>query len=130
MPIAAPRPCSHPGCGVLVRDGTSRCPKHPKKAWAAPAKETKRITGRRLQAMRADLFQRQPLCEECARQGRVTLATIRDHRIPLAEGGPDDLTNEQALCVDCHDGKTKAESARGVRRTWAGYREGDPPPGG
>lgn len=123
MPIHAPRPCSHPGCGALVRDGTSRCPRHPKKAWAAPAKETKRITGRRLQAMRADLFRRKPLCEPCQEAGRVTLATIRDHRIPLAEGGADDETNEQAICDDCHTVKTKAESARGVRRAWGNYRE-------
>ena len=124
MPIASPRPCSHPGCGVLVRDGTSRCPKHPKKSWAPAAKETKRITGRRLQARRADLFRRKPLCEMCEAAGRVTLATIRDHRIPLAEGGADDETNEQALCEDCHAIKTKAETARGVRRAWGNYREG------
>jgi len=108
----------------LVREGASRCPKHPKKAWAPAAKETKRITGRRLQARRADLFRRQPLCEECERNGRVTLATIRDHRIALAEGGPDDETNEQALCNECHDKKTKAETARGVRRAWGNYRDG------
>jgi 5-methylcytosine-specific restriction protein A len=123
MSNAPPRPCSHPGCGVLVRDGSGRCPKHPKKAWAKPVNETKRITGRRLQAMRVELFTRKPLCEECERLGRVTLATVRDHRIPLAEGGPDDTTNEQALCEPCHAVKTKAESARGVRRSWAGYRE-------
>ena len=85
MPIAAPRPCSHPGCGALVRDGTGRCPKHPKKAWAAPAKETKRITGRRLQAMRADLFRRKPLCEPCQEAGRVTLATIQIGRASCRE---------------------------------------------
>ena len=74
--------------------------------------------------MRADLFRRQPLCEPCHEAGRVTLATIRDHRIPLAEGGADDVTNEQAICDDCHSIKTKAESARGVRRAWGNYREG------
>jgi 5-methylcytosine-specific restriction enzyme A len=107
----------------LVHDGTSRCPKHPKKAWAPAAKETKRITGRRLQAMRADLFQRKPLCEPCQEAGRVTLATIRDHRVPLAEGGVDDLSNEQSICGPCHALKTKAETARGVRRAWNGYRD-------
>lgn len=106
-----------------MRDGTGRCPAHPKKAWASPAKETKRITGRRLQARRADLFRRKPMCEMCEATGRVTVATIRDHRIPLAEGGADDETNEQSLCEDCHAIKTKAESARGVRRAWGNYRE-------
>lgn len=66
--------------------------------------------------MRAALFSRSPLCAECARQGRVTLATQRDHVIPLEEGGSDDEGNEQGLCLDCHDTKSKAERERGQRR--------------
>ncbi len=123
MPIAAPRPCTHPGCGVLVRDGSGRCAKHPKPQWAKPATATKRITGRKLQAMRADLFARDPLCAECKQQGRVTLATQRDHIKPLAECGADTDDNVQGLCAPCHDEKSKAESARGVRRAWGNYRE-------
>lgn len=123
MPIAAPRPCTHPGCGVLVRDGSGRCAKHPKPQWSKPANATKRITGRKLQAMRADLFARDPLCAECKRQGRVTLATQRDHIKPLAEGGADTDDNVQGLCAPCHDAKSKTEAARGVRRAWGNYRE-------
>lgn len=122
MPIAAPRPCTHPGCGVLVRDGSGRCAKHPKPQWSKPATATKRITGRKLQAMRADLFARDPLCAECKQQGRVTLATQRDHIKSLAEGGTDTDDNVQGLCADCHEAKSKAESARGVRRAWGNYR--------
>ena len=77
---------------------------------------TKRITGRKLQAMRASLFQRNPLCVECQRLGRVTLATQRDHIVPLAEGGMDDEGNEQGLCYACHDVKSAAESLRGRMR--------------
>jgi 5-methylcytosine-specific restriction protein A len=66
--------------------------------------------------MRADLFSRNPLCAECERQGRVTLATQRDHIIPLAEGGKDDETNEQGLCHECHEVKSLAEAQRGRRR--------------
>lgn len=74
--------------------------------------------------MRADLFSRNPLCVECHQHGRVTLATQRDHIIPLAEGGADTDDNVQGLCDDCHHAKSKAESARGVRRAWSNYREG------
>ena len=123
MPIAAPRPCCHPGCGVLVRDGTGRCPKHPKPEWQKKATETKRIGGRRRQALRAALFAADPLCAECQRQGRVTLATERDHVVPLSEGGTEDVSNTQGLCEPCHDAKSKTESARGVRRSWAGARQ-------
>lgn len=116
MPQAAPKPCNHPGCGVLVRDGTGRCGKHPREAWAKKPTATKRITGRRLQAMRVSLFARNPLCVECDRLGRVTLATQRDHIKPLAEGGTDDDSNVQGLCHDCHEGKSLAEALRGRRR--------------
>lgn len=108
MPSAAPKPCTQ--CGTLVRDGSARCAAH-KVVWLK-RKPTKRITGRRLQAMRADLFSRQPTCEECARHGRVRLATQRDHKVPLAEGGADDRSNEQALCDECHEAKSLAEALR------------------
>jgi 5-methylcytosine-specific restriction protein A len=66
--------------------------------------------------MRARLFQRQPLCVTCLQQGYTTVATIRDHVIPLAEGGRDDETNEQALCQRCSDVKTQQEAFRGRQR--------------
>ena len=116
MPKSAPRPCSHAGCGVLVHDGSSRCAKHPGVVWARKVTATKRVTGRKLQAMRAALFMRCPLCVDCQKVGRVTIATQRDHITPLAEGGEDDESNEQALCVACHDVKSKAESLRGRQR--------------
>jgi 5-methylcytosine-specific restriction protein A len=124
MPICPPKPCSHPGCGVLVRDGSGRCQKHPKPKWAKPDTATKRVTGRKLQRMRAELFAANPLCAECSRHGRVKLATQRDHVTPLAEGGADEDGNVQGLCDDCHEAKSKAEAARGVRRAWSNYREG------
>ena len=116
MPVSAPRPCSHPGCGALVRDGSGRCSKHPREAWAKKPEAAKRITGRKLQSMRDRLFKSNPLCVECERLGRVTLATQRDHIKPLAEGGTDDDDNVQGLCRACHDGKILAEALRGRQR--------------
>jgi len=111
MPSSPPKPCTR--CGVLVRDGGSRCELH-RQVWVK-AKPTKRITGRRLQAMRHSLFTREPLCQECKRNGKVGLATQRDHIKPLAEGGADDETNEQGLCDECHEAKSLAEALRGRR---------------
>ncbi|MBF9263925.1 HNH endonuclease [Paracidovorax cattleyae] len=124
MPIAAPRPCTHPGCGRLVHDGSGRCDKHPKPAWTKRPDAVKRVTGRRLQRMRAELFARDPLCAECRRLGLVVLATQRDHIVPLEEGGADEVTNTQGLCDEHHDAKSKAERERGARRAagrWAAY---------
>ncbi|MBX3619140.1 MAG: HNH endonuclease [Rhizobacter sp.] len=116
MPQAAPRPCTQAGCGVLVRDGSGRCGKHKLASWSVRCTPTKRMTGRRLQRAREQLFKRQPTCEECERHDRVSLATVRDHRVPLAEGGADDPSNEQALCDACHDAKSLAERLRGRGR--------------
>lgn len=59
---------------------------------------------------------RQPLCVLCLEHGRTTAATQRDHIIPLEEGGPDDESNEQGLCDECHEGKSLAERLRARRR--------------
>lgn len=127
MPSAAPRPCSHPGCGVLVRDGTGRCPKHPKVAWARNrAAPIKRLAGRALQRMRAQKKEENPLCVECATQGFVRLWDVLDHRVPLEEGGTNAESNLQGLCHSCHDAKTELERRRGLKRVWSGYREGKP----
>jgi 5-methylcytosine-specific restriction protein A len=75
-----------------------------------------RIRGRKLQALRAQLFRQQPLSVICQAEGRTSVATIRDHIIPLAEGGQDVEQNTQALCETCADLKTQQESARGSAR--------------
>jgi len=66
--------------------------------------------------MRRRLFERQPFCVECLKDGRYVAATIRDHVMPLAEGGADDESNEQGLCQHHSDLKTQRESLRGRMR--------------
>jgi len=112
MPTAPPRPCR--ACGAL------RCQRHgARSGWAERPPQVERQRGRKLQAARRRLFARQPFCEPCEQRGRLTLATIRDHRVPLAEGGADDAANEQAICMRCHTAKTRAEATRGKeRRRW------------
>lgn len=73
----------------------------------------KRITGRKLQAMREELFRADPLCAECKRHGRLRAACQRDHIVSLQEGGLDEAGNTQGLCRDCHKVKSDAEAARG-----------------
>jgi 5-methylcytosine-specific restriction protein A len=86
--------------------------------WTSTTPPATRIRGRQLQRIRARLFARRPWCALCAKRGAArNLATIRDHIVPLAEGGRDDETNEQGICRECSDLKTREESARGVRRS-------------
>jgi 5-methylcytosine-specific restriction protein A len=74
------------------------------------------MRGRALQQRRARLFAREPWCGLCLVQGRRTVATVRDHVIPLAEGGADVETNVQGLCQTCSDAKTRGEAQRGRQR--------------
>jgi 5-methylcytosine-specific restriction protein A len=117
MATAPPRPCTYPKCGKVG------CTEHQAAPWrTANGPETPRIRGRQLQRMRIKLFARQPwcvghLCDARVAQGQHRRpSTIRDHVIPLAEGGLDDESNEQGLCQECSDAKTREESKRGVKR--------------
>lgn len=114
MPKAAPKPCTV--CGVTVKDGTSRCEVHKRQQWQQVA-SYKRTTGRKLQQQRYELFCREPFCRECNRKGFLRQAVIRDHIVPLAEGGADDDDNIQPLCQPCSDIKTAAERERGRGRS-------------
>lgn len=40
-----------------------------------------------------------------------------DHKIRLADGGADELTNKCVLCVPCHRGKTRRENTMGTATT-------------
>ena len=117
MAIAPARLCPHPKCGKVG------CTEHQAAPWrSASGPPIPRIRGRALQRLRIRLFARQPwcvgrLCRERVAQGKQPRpSTIRDHTIPLAEGGLDDETNEQGLCQEDSDAKTQEESKRGVKR--------------
>ena len=71
-----------------------------------------RPRGHRNQRERAAVFRDQPLCVQCEQDGRVALATVRDHIVPLADGGADSMANSQGLCSECHAVKTRAEARR------------------
>jgi len=115
MALAPPRPCSVLTCPNL----NCQTPGHQVEAWRTRARPIViRVRGRRLQQLRAELFARHPWCARCLLTGIFTRPTIRDHIVPLAEGGRDAPTNDgcQALCAACSKTKTAAESARGRRR--------------
>lgn len=52
------------------------------------------------------------LCQACDAQGRVSLGTEVDHKVPLWAGGSDDESNKWLLCTPCHEAKTAAEAAQ------------------
>jgi 5-methylcytosine-specific restriction endonuclease McrA len=72
---------------------------------------TYRIRGRRLMDRRRRYLTAHPLCEECKKHHRASIAVELDHVIPLCKGGVDDETNLAALCIPCHQAKTKQDMA-------------------
>ena len=118
------RPCKHPGCAELTREGW--CPRHRPKHTRRDSAEyhgwyllpiwTKRL--------RPEQLAREPFCRECARRyppgdpRHRTRATVVDHVRPFRGDWLlfVDPRNHQSLCKSCHDRKTARERAEDRRK--------------
>ena len=59
----------------------------------------------------------QPLCERCAAKGRITVATVANHKIP--HKGDLTLFHEgeiESVCAPCHDRDIQSEERRGYSK--------------
>ena len=119
MALKPLRPCRHPGCAALTREGY--CPKH------KPAKAPRRTSAEyhgwyNLRVWTDDLrpaqLLREPWCRECARRGVRTRATVVDHVEPHRGDWTKFINrdNLQSLCKRCHDQKTAREQAEERRK--------------
>ena len=72
----------------------------------------KRIRGRALQTLRAQVLTDNPLCVSCAKLGRATIATEVDHITALVNDGTNGRDNMQGLCAQCHADKTLIDLGR------------------
>lgn len=45
------------------------------------------------------------ICQKCKKEFQKSALTV-DHIIPKSQGGTNDLSNKQLLCVKCHRKKT------------------------
>ena len=119
MPNAAPRPCRHPGCGQLVRDGSGYCATHQgdrklgKFADDRRGSRQERGYGAEWEGTRKRILRRDKgLCQVCLKAGKFRPARQVDHIVPKFEGGTEDDDNLQSICLDCHKVKTAAEAIR------------------
>ena len=116
MPQAAPSPCTSPGCGALVRDGSGRCAQHPRDGSFADGKRgTRHERGYDYEWVKATQRVRRRdkgLCQSCKRAGRVRLGVAVDHIVGKAAGGTNDDENLETICKACHDLKTGSEATR------------------
>lgn len=136
MPYAAPRPCNHPGCGALVRDGSSRCDAHKRaerqQSDAKRGSSHERGYTAAWQRARAGFLAKHPLCTRCDVADQVEPATVVDHIKPHRLKDAMDSGNEaaiaaaralfwargnwQGLCKRHHDIKTASEDGGFGRR--------------
>lgn len=74
--------------------------------------------GRPWRRLRAKVLKRDGgLCQPCHRRNELTLAKEVDHIIPEFEGGSNDESNLQSICIACHKAKTQQEAGRARNRT-------------
>ncbi|OUN09134.1 HNH endonuclease [Flavonifractor sp. An9] len=112
------RPCRHPGCSALTREGY--CDRHKPKP-AARRASAEYHAWYSLPVWTDDLRPTQlllePWCRECAKRGIRTRATVVDHVEPHCGDWARfiERANLQSLCKRCHDRKTALEQA-GKRR--------------
>jgi 5-methylcytosine-specific restriction protein A len=115
--------CTYPGCRELALAGHRRCEKHYSGGSASGDAEVKRRIydeGRQNSdlrklyktagwfRMRKAILDENPLCVECLKHRRITVATDVDHIKPH-RGDPEvffDSSNLQPLCKSCHSAKT------------------------
>ena len=82
-PFASKHPCSYPGCTILVGAHDSQCERH--RIQERGELENRRRAanlkgyGSRWRSARKCYLVLHPLCAECQRMGRLTVATVVDH---------------------------------------------------
>ena len=113
------RPCRHPGCPELTREGY--CPKHrPKRAERRASAEYHSWYSLPIWTddLRSSQLLAEPWCRACARRGVRTRATVVDHIVPHRGDWAKftDRGNLQSLCKPCHDRKTALEMAEETRK--------------
>ena len=70
------------------------------------------LNGAAWRRLRAAKLEHDPLCVDCYKRGRLTVATDVDHiNNDATDNSPDNL---QSLCHECHSRKTQADMGKRV----------------
>jgi 5-methylcytosine-specific restriction enzyme A len=120
MPKSAKMPCRHAGCRALL-DKPGFCDKHRREVFKVQrqALTVDKVAHDRfyhraaLKRVRALQLQLEPLCRECRKTGKLTVASVVDHIIERSKGGADyDMSNLRSVCTPCHNRITRLSNNR------------------
>ena len=116
MAKKAAKPCRHPGCPELTREGWCQRhrPAHHQRRWVSAEYHSWYSKPIWVKRLRPQQLLSEPFCRVCAGQGRRTRATVVDHITPF-RGNWElfvDPANLQSLCKHHHDQKTAREQAQ------------------
>ncbi|MDD4291045.1 MAG: HNH endonuclease signature motif containing protein [Clostridia bacterium] len=119
MPKKPRKPCAFPGCPNLT--DKRYCAEHEKvindryNKYERPYDSSVRY-GKEWKRIRNHYIKQHPLCEECKRNGKLTVATEVHHIVPLGNGGTHDDKNLMSLCKPCHSRITAESGDRWSRK--------------
>ncbi len=115
MPFKPKHRCNKVGCNVLTSE--RYCPEHQREADAAYEASRGNAAARGYDSRWAKVRQmrlvKSPLCQRCAKQGKVVPASLVHHKDRNPRNNHED--NHESLCEACHE-----EEHRGER--WAAKR--------
>lgn len=105
MPRKPMHPCSVPGCPNLTYGRF--CEKHTKEdnrnyETYQRDKDVKVKYGRNWKLIRDKYMETHPFCERCFKNGVLVKAEHVHHKVPLNDGGSNEVENLEALCKPCH----------------------------
>jgi 5-methylcytosine-specific restriction protein A len=101
VPSLPLRPCTMPGCGLLVTSG--RCAAHTTRYHDTRPSASQRGYGAAWQRLAAQVIAEEPACRAC---GSTAPSAHVDHIVARNDGGTDARANLQRLCARCHSSKT------------------------
>jgi 5-methylcytosine-specific restriction protein A len=114
MPMKPKKPCNHAGCPLLTAD--KYCEYHIKLHKDDRPNASERGYDSRWRRASKLYLQYNPLCRNCAKEGKLATAEVVDHIVPH-RGDQTlfwDQSNWQPLCKRCHDRKTRTEDQHPV----------------
>lgn len=113
--------CRYPGCRKTIPFGESYCAEHKVFSRDSSRKDaTQRGYTYKWKKEAKKFLAQHPLCAECEKQGRLTLATDVDHIKPHCGNQKLfwDKSNWQPLCHSCHSRKTAQEDGGFGNGVW------------